>query len=158
MLAYLLLALAQTLGVLAIPFGAPGLWLQVAALGLYGWWTEFTTFGTVPLVLLFFVALAAELAELPLVGGRIPRSVRRRPGLAAVAGATAGAVLGEFFPLLGSMFGALAGALVGAFLGALAWGSQKQAGGNLIGLVLAISLKAAAAVGIAVFSLITLAR
>jgi hypothetical protein len=157
-LAYLLLALAQTLGVLAIPFGAPGLWLQVAALWLFGWWTEFGVVGPVPLIILLFVALAAELAELPLVGGRLPRAARRRPGLAAVGGAVVGAVIGEFVPLVGSLFGALAGAFVGAFLGVLGGGRPRQAGANVVGLVLAISLKTAASVVIAVFTLITLVR
>jgi hypothetical protein len=128
-LAYLLLAVAQILGLILIPFGLPGTWLQVAALIGFAWWTGFATVGIVPIVVVLLLALLAEIGELLLAGtvrpdlrrrpsrgvGRHPRRDRGRHGRCSR------------FPLLGSVFGAMIGAFVGAALFELFGGSALLA-------------------------------
>ena len=154
MVAYLLLGLAQVAGLLLTPFGAPGIWLQLGALGLFAWWSEFEPVGSIPLLVLVAIVLTAELAEAPLAGGRIERSLRRRAGGVGLAGAVAGAIAGVPFPLVGSLFGALLGALVGATIGGLSAPRPPRRGwATLGGQVLAMALRAAAGVGVALFAL-----
>ena len=153
MLAYLLLVLAQVIGLLMIPFGAPGVWLQIAALGAYGWWTEFAMFGPIPLFVLVIVAVAAELASLVLSSKSLDTQLRRRVGFTGLAGAGAGAAIGIPVPLLGSLFGALLGAFVGSILGTLGPRVERSGCGALGGLLVATSLKAAAGFAAAVFTL-----
>jgi hypothetical protein len=157
-LAYVLLAVAQAIGLLLIPFGVPGIWLQLAALGLFGWWTRFSEIGAIPIGILVTLALGAELVKLLAMRGRVDDRVRRRVGLGGLAGSGFGAVIGSPLPLLGSMFGTFIGALVGTVVGVISAGSTADSRGSLLGLVLAMTMKTAAGVVVAVFTLLILLR
>jgi uncharacterized protein len=163
-LAFLLLALAQVLGLLLIPFGLPGTWLQVAALIAFAWWTGFATVGLVPIVVVLLLALLAEIGEL-LLAGRYAKIYGggRRAAWGAVLGGMAGAIVGIPVPLLGSVFGAMIGAFVGAALfelfGGSAVRSATRAGwGALIGRLVSTAMKGGVGVAIAVFTLATAFR
>jgi hypothetical protein len=157
-LAYLLLGVAQAAGLALIPFGAPGLWVQLAALALFGWWTDFAVFGPVPLGILLVVALAAELIEAPLARGRMGAGARRRLGFGGLAGGAAGAGAGVFFPLLGSMFGALLGALAGSLLSSFRLRPPGIGRGAFGGQVVAMATRTAAGIVIAAFALLVSIR
>jgi hypothetical protein len=157
-LAYVLLAVAQTVGLLLILFGAPGLWLQLVALGLFGWWTGFIEFGPIPVLIMVTLALCAELVKLLAIRKQIDKGVRRRVALAGLAGGGAGAAMGSPLPLLGSMFGAFIGAFTGSIIGII---GARPAGENraaLGGLVIATTMRTAAGIVIAVFTLLVLLR
>jgi uncharacterized protein len=163
-LAYLLLAVAQVLGLILIPFGLPGTWLQVAALIGFAWWTEFATVGIIPIVVVLLLALFAEIGEL-LLAGRYARIYGggRPSAWGAILGGTVGAVVGVPIPLLGSIFGAMVGAFLGAVIfeviGGSALRSATRAGwGALIGRVVATAMKGGVGVAIAVFTLATALR
>ncbi len=163
-LAYLLLAVAQILGLILIPFGLPGTWLQVAALIGFGWYTGFATVGWVAIVVVLLLALFAEIGEL-LLAGRYAKIYGGGPHAAwgAILGGTVGAIVGVPIPLLGSIFGAMAGAFVGAVLleliGGSAIRSATRAGwGALIGRLVATAMKGGVGVAIAVFTLATAFR
>jgi uncharacterized protein len=162
--AYLLLALAQILGILLIPFGLPGTWLQVAALIGFAWWTEFATVGMIPIVVVLVLALLAEMGEL-LLAGRYAKVYGggRRAGWGAILGGAIGAVVGVPVPLLGSIFGAMIGAFVGAALLEIVGGSAVRAAtlagwGALVGRLVATAMKGGVGVAIAVFTLATALR
>jgi uncharacterized protein len=155
-LAYLLLGIAQLVGLLMIPFGGPGVWVQLAALGVFGWWTEFGIIGTAPLLVLLLVALTAELIEPPLAGGRIDRPVRRRLGGAGLIGSIVGASVGFPLPLLGSLFGAFVGAIVGTSFGVLGAKTPGSGCATIGAQVLAMATRTAAGVVVAVFTLVSL--
>ena len=158
MLAHLLLGVAQAIGLLMIPFGAPGVWLQLAALAAFGWWTDFAVVGPIPILILVILALAAELAALALSSKSLDAKLRRRVGLSGFAGGGAGAAIGIPVPLLGSMFGALVGALVGSTLGTLGARAERSGCGALGGLLVATSLKTAAGFAVAAFTFFMLLR
>lgn len=163
-MAYLLLALGQVAGLLLIPFGLPGLWVQVGALAAFAWFTEFATVG--PILVGIVVALAAltEVAEL-LLGGHYARRYGggRRAALGAIVGGVVGAVAGIPIPLLGSVFGAMLGSFVGAALFELTsrggTRSAVRAGwGALLGRVVATAMKGGVGVVVAVLALLTALR
>lgn len=166
---YALLALAQLAGLFLVPFGLPGTWIQVAALGIYGWSTGFATIGW-PSVL-FAIALAAvgEVIEFTL-GGRYARKYggSRRAGWGAILGGLAGALLGFPIPIVGSVIGAFVGAFAGAAIMQLTltkdWrnpelGSAVRVGwGAFIGRLVATAAKSAVAVAIAALALVSALR
>jgi uncharacterized protein len=156
--AYVLLGLGVATGLLAIPFGLPGLWLELVSLVTYGRWSKFAEIGPAPLVILAFIALTAELIEVVLLAPKMDEKARRRIGFAGLAGAGAGAALGVPFPLVGSIFGAYAGSILGAMLGSIRAKRERSGclsyGADLLG----ISTKVAAGVIIGVFTLLVLAR
>lgn len=158
MVAYLLLGVAQAVGLLLIPFGVPGLWLQLGSLALFAWWGGFSLIGIVALLVLSGIALSAELLQIPLVAGRIERRDRRWIGLAALAGAAAGAGLGLRYPLPGSILGGLAGAFLGSICGALGARAGRDGIGPFFALSLAMAAKVGAGIAIATFTLVTLYR
>lgn len=158
---YLLLVLAQVGGLLLIPFGLPGLWLQVAGLVGYAWLTGFATVGAVPIVTALVLATLAEVAEL-LLGGRYARRYGggRRAGWGAILGGLVGAVVGLPVPILGSVIGAFLGAFLGAAL--LEWTRGRGAApavragwGALLGRVVATALKTGVGVSIAALALLS---
>lgn len=163
-MAYLLLVLVQLAGLCLIVFGLPGLWVQVAALIGYAWYTGYATIGAVALAVVIGLAVLAELAELVL-GGRFARRYGggRRAAVGAVLGGMVGAVVGLPIPLLGSVFGAMLGSFSGAFLLEL---TRRQGTapalrvgwGALIGWITAISLKVGVGLVILVFTLLTALR
>lgn len=158
-MAYALLAVAQIIGLLLVPFGLPGLWLQLGGLVLYAWLTGFATVGMTALLIALGLATAAELLEFWL-GGRYARAYGggRRAGWGAIIGGIVGALLGVPIPLIGSLIGAFAGSFVGATLFALTArrgvAPALRAGwGALLGRAVATALKAGIAVAIATVSL-----
>jgi hypothetical protein len=156
-LAYVLLAVAQAVGIFLVPFGRLGVWIQLLAVVAFAWWTDFSRFGVVPVVILLTVGLTAEIAGAVLSAGTVSPDARKKLGFAGIGGAGLGAVGGISIPLLGSMFGALVGAAVGVLMGAVA--VRPAAGqGGIGGLVAATTLRAAASIAIASFTILTLLR
>lgn len=163
-MAYLLLAVAEVAGLILIPFGLPGLWVQVGALAVFGWATEFATVSAFALGVVLFLATLAEVAEFVLAG-RYARKYGggRRASLGAVLGGIAGALLGLPIPLLGSVFGAVIGAFVGALALELTSGrgaapALRAGWGALLGRLVATAMKGGVGVVIAVFTLLTALR
>jgi hypothetical protein len=156
--AYLLLGIGQAVGLVVTALGWPGLWVQLASLALFGWWSGFEVVAVIPLVLLVAMAVIAESFEAVLTGGRADRSRRRRSGITALAGGTAGAALGASFPLVGSLFGAVGGAFVGSLIGATASRARYPTFSALAGESIAMAVKTAAALVVAVFAILTLMR
>lgn len=163
-MAYLLLALAQVTGLLLIPFGLPGLWVQVLALTAYAWATGFVTVGFVPLALTLSLAGAGELAEW-LLGGHYARCYGGgRPAVwGAILGGTAGAFAGLPVPLLGSVLGAFLGSFAGAALFELLAGrgttpALRAGWGAFVGRLVATALKAGIGVSIAAIALLAALR
>lgn len=159
-MAYLLLALAQLIGILLIPFGLPGLWLQVGAVAVYAWYTHFATLGAVPILLALALALLAEIAEF-LLGGHYARRYGggRRAAWGAILGATAGAVVGLPIPVLGSVVGAFVGSFVGAALLEFTTGrggrpALRAGWGALLGRLVSTALKVAVGVAVAALALL----
>jgi uncharacterized protein YqgC (DUF456 family) len=159
-MAYALLALAQVAGLLMVPLGLPGTWLQVVAIGAYayamhwraGWWVFAIALG---------LAAVAEVIEF-VMGGRFARKYggSRRAAWGAILGGLVGAVVGIPIPIIGSVIGAFIGAFVGAaalemtrnpemrgalrvgwgaFLGRLAAAAMKSAVGVLIAAIALVS-------------------
>ena len=112
---FALLLAAQVAGLLVIPLGLPGLWVQVAALGAYAWATGFEHVGWPTLIVALLTAAAAEVLEL-VMGGRYTARYggSRRAAWGAILGGLIGAVVGVPILLIGSVIGAFIGAFVGA--------------------------------------------
>lgn len=157
MLGYVVLALSQALGLLLSPFGAVGVWLQLASLAVFGWWTGFSVVRSIPLLLLVTLALTAEVTYAAIGASRADTGLRRRVGFVALVGSGFGAILGVvLFPTLGSMFGALFGGLIGSLLGLV--GAQRIRGGGqpLGSLVVATTMRTTTGVAIATFTTLVL--
>ncbi|CAN5242067.1 hypothetical protein BH23GEM4_BH23GEM4_07060 [soil metagenome] len=158
---YAVLALTQLVGLLLIPFGLPGLWIQLAGLVGYAYLTGFTTVGLPPLLFALALATAAELLEFWL-GGHYARRYGggRRAGWGAILGGIVGAIAGLPVPVIGSILGAF----VGSFAGAALLEATRRRGvsptlragwGALLGRVAAAGLKAGIGVliaGVALFA------
>lgn len=158
--AYLLLAIAQVAGILLIPFGLPGLWLQIGSLALFAWWTGFATVGLLPVGVVIVLGLVAEWLEFAL-GGRYARRFGggKRAAWGAILGGVAGALIGVPLPIVGSIIGAFAGAFVGAALGELstgrgAHGALRAGWGALLGRLVATALKVGIGVAVAAVALL----
>jgi uncharacterized protein len=162
--AYLLLALAQIAGLLLIPFGLPGLWVQLGALALYAWWTDFATVGAFSFAVIFILAFLAEIAEALLAGSYAKRfGGSRRAGWGAIVGGVIGAVVGIPIPLLGSVFGGILGSFAGAVAFELVGGRRSKeavrAGwGAMVGRVVAMGVKGGVGIVIAVVALVAALR
>lgn len=159
-MAYALLALGQVLGLVMIPLGLPGTWLQVIAIGGFayatdwrlGWWI----FG-----IALLLAAAAEVVEF-IMGGRFARKYggSKRAAWGAILGGLVGAVVGTPVPVIGSVIGAF----VGAFLGAAALeltasselrGAVRVGWGAFLGRLAAAAMKSAVGVLIAAIALVS---
>ena len=160
-MAYALLAAAQVIGLLLIPFGLPGIWLQVAALAAFGYFTQFTTIGWVPIVAAVVLAVVAEVVEFVL-GGRFAKQYggSTRSAWGAIIGGIVGAVIGVPIFLVGSVIGAF----VGSFLGAVLFeytarrelqGSMRVGWGALIGRLVATAVKSGLGVAVAAVALLS---
>lgn len=159
---YLLLVLAQVAGLLLIPLGFPGLWLQVVALAGYGWWTGFAHIGWWPIMLVTVLAIFAEVLEFAMSGKFAARyGGSRRAAWGAILGGLIGAVVGVPIAIVGSVVGAFVGSFVGAVLFELShtwrspeWRPAMRVGwGALIGRLVATALKSGIGVAIAAISL-----
>lgn len=160
----LLLGAGQLLGLLLIPFGLPGLWLQVGGFVLYGWLTDFRTVGAVAIVVVVGLAIAAEIAEF-LLGGRYARRYGggRRAAWGAIIGGVIGAVIGLPLPIIGSVIGAFLGAFVGAALLEMTTGrgtgpALRAGWGAFVGRLVATALKAGIGVAVAAIALVAAIR
>lgn len=160
-MAYLLLAASQLVGLFLIPFGLPGLWLQVGALALFAWLTGFATVGAAAILWVLGLAFLAEVAEF-LLGGRYARRYGggRRAAWGAILGGIVGAVVGLPLPILGSVIGAFIGSFLGASLLELTTGrgatpALKAGWGAFLGRLVATGLKVGVGVSVAVVALLT---
>jgi len=156
-LAVVLLAAAQLMGLLLVPFGLPGLWLMAAAALVYhlvrGDDLPLGTVGGLALV-----ALVSEVLDLA-VTARYTRKYggSRRAAWGAVVGGIAGALVGVPVPLVGSVLGAFAGCFFGAWIAEATRGSRPEAvhrvaTGALLGRAVAVALKVAAGLAIMVWT------
>lgn len=163
MIAYLLLALAQLVGLVLIPFGLPGIWVQVLALVAYAFGTGWTTVGWVPVVVAVLLALAAEGIEWVL-GGRFARHYGggRRAMWGAVVGGVVGAFAGIPVPVLGSIIGSFLGSFAGAALMQMTEGGWRPAlrtgWGAFLGRLAAVAVKGWLGAAVAVVALLSALR
>lgn len=138
-------------GLVAIPFGLPGLWIMVGAVAI-GWLLGAVSAGL--LLVCLGLAAAAELGEWLLL-----RNVSMRFGGSPRAfwGAVAGGFLGLFVGFPVPIVGPLVTSIVGTFAGAAAvtYWESRQAGaagrvglGAVFGRALSVVLKAGAGVAI----------
>jgi len=165
---YVLLAAAQLLGLLLIPLGLPGLWVQVLALAAYAWFTDFTTVGWWAILFVALLAAAAEAVEF-MMGGRYAERYggSRRAAWGAILGGLVGAMIGVPIFLVGSVIGAFIGAFAGAALMELTvreegrpreWrGALRVGWGAFLGRLVATVLKCSVGVAVAAIALIVAA-
>jgi uncharacterized protein YqgC (DUF456 family) len=162
-MAYALLVLFQAAGLLLIPFGLPGTWLQVLGLVGYGFATDFRTVGALPVVIVVVLAVLGEVVEFVL-GGRYARKYggSKRAAWGAIVGGLVGAFVGVPVFLIGSVIGAFAGAFAGAALLEMTSKSDHRAAlrvgwGAFVGRLVATAAKSAIGVAIAAVALLSAA-
>lgn len=163
-MAYFLLLLAQVAGLLLIPFGLPGIWVQVGALAAFAAWTGFTVVGWVPIAVVVAIAAAAEVIEF-LLGGSFARKYGggRRAAWGAILGGIVGAILGVPVPIVGSVIGSFLGAFAGAVLLQLTTQqglrpALRTGWGAFLGRIAAMAVKGGLGVAVAVVALLTALR
>jgi hypothetical protein len=116
---YLSLALLQLVGLTLTLIGLPGLWLMVAAVGVYAWLTVWDRYIGWPAMLsVLLLALLAEVAEfLAGAAGSAKAGGTKRGMIGALTGGLIGAIaLTPFIPI--PVVGTIAGACIGSFAGA----------------------------------------
>lgn len=158
---YALLALSQVAGLLLIPFGLPGTWLQVLGMAGYAWATDFTRIGWPTLVIAVVLAIIGEVVEFTL-GAKYTRMYGGSPRAAwgAILGGLVGAFVGVPIFLVGSVIGAFIGAFVGAVVLEMTrgpeWRAAVRAGwGAFLGRLVATVAKSAVGVVIAALALVS---
>ena len=158
-MAYALLVLAQVAGLLLIPFGLPGTWLQVLAVAGYGFATDFRTLGWATITTVLVLAAVGEVVEFAL-GGRYARKYggSRRAAWGAILGGLVGAFIGVPVFLIGSVIGAFVGAFVGAAAMEMTRSPEVRAAlrvgwGAFVGRMVAVAAKSAIGVAIAAVAL-----
>jgi hypothetical protein len=156
-LAYVLLGLAQASGLALIASGRAGIWLQLAAVSAFGWSTDFAPVRAVQLFILIALGISAELLAITVGASRVDLRAQPRVGYGGLIGGGLGVAVGLNFPLLGSTLGALAGALAGTTLAAsMRRGTFRW---NVLGaMIIAMTVRLAAGIIIAIFTLLTLIR
>jgi uncharacterized protein YqgC (DUF456 family) len=160
-MAYGLLVLAQVAGLLLVPFGLPGTWLQVLGVVTYAFATDFRTIGATTIVMVLALAAVGEVIEFTL-GGRYARKYggSRRAAWGAILGGLVGAFIGVPVFLIGSVIGAFVGAFVGAAALELTRnpevrGALRVGWGAFVGRLVATAAKSAVAVAIAAVALLS---
>ena len=160
-MAYTFLVVAQVLGLLLIPFGLPGTWVQVLGLVGFAALTDFTIVGAVPIVAVLVLAVVGEVVEF-MLGGRYARKYggSRRSAWGAILGGLVGAFVGVPIFLVGSVVGAFVGAFAGAALLELTRAPDARAAlrvgwGAFVGRMVATAAKSAIGVAIAAVALLT---
>lgn len=158
-MAYALLVLSQAAGLLLIPFGLPGTWLQVLGLVGFAALTDFAVVGAVPIVAVLVLAVVGEVVEF-MLGGRYARKYggSTRAAWGAILGGLAGAFIGVPVFLIGSVIGAFLGAFAGAALMELTRSPDARAAlrvgwGAFVGRLVATAAKSAIGVVIAAIAL-----
>jgi uncharacterized protein YqgC (DUF456 family) len=147
-MAYGLLALSQLAGLILVPFGLPGTWVQVLGVVGYGFATDFRTVGWATITFVLVLAAVGEVVEFAL-GGRYARKYggSRRAAWGAILGGIVGAFVGVPIFLIGSVIGAFVGAFAGAAL-RVGWGA-------FVGRMVATAAKSAIGVAIAAVALLS---
>ncbi|HYJ79473.1 MAG TPA: DUF456 domain-containing protein [Longimicrobiaceae bacterium] len=160
-MAYALLALSQVAGILLVPFGLPGTWVQVLGLTAYAWLTHFEHVGWPTIAFVVVLAVVAEVIEF-MLGGRFAQKYggSRRAGWGAILGGLVGALFGLPIPIVGSVVGAFLGAFAGAALFEMTknpeWRPAMRVGwGAFLGRLAAVAVKSGIGVAIAVTSLLS---
>lgn len=160
-MAYALLVLAQVAGLMLVPFGLPGTWVQVLAVCAYAFATGFSTVGTATIVIVLALAAVGEVIEFAL-GGRYARKYggSRRAAWGAILGGLVGAFIGVPIFLVGSVIGAFVGAFAGAALLELTRnpevrGALRVGWGAFVGRLVATAAKSAIAVAIGAVALLS---
>jgi uncharacterized protein YqgC (DUF456 family) len=156
-----LLLVAEAAGLLMVPLGLPGTWLQVAALAAFAWASHWRV-GWWVFALALAIAAVSEVVEFVL-GGRFARKYggSRRAGWGAILGGLVGAFVGTPVPVIGSVIGAFVGAFAGAALLEMTKnpemrGALKVGWGAFLGRLAAVAMKSAAAVLILVATVLAL--
>jgi len=159
-MAYGLLALAQVAGLLMVPLGLPGTWLQVIAIGAFSYATHWRA-GWFIFAVAVALAAVAEVIEF-MMGGRFARKYggSRRAAWGAILGGLVGAFMGFPLPIIGSVIGAFIGAFVGAAVLEMTAGAEARAAlrvgwGAFVGRLAAVAMKSAVAVMIGVIALVS---
>jgi len=156
---YLCLIALGLLGLCITIMTLPGLWLMLAAAAGYAMLTHWQFIGPRTLLVLFVLALVAEVLETLSAGRAARRAGGSRRGM---WGALIGAIAGGLFltiPLLfvGTLIGVCIGTFIGAMIGELtggrdvgesAWIGASAAHGRLIGTLIKL------AIGCAMFAIL----
>lgn len=162
-MAYALLVVAQVVGLVVVPLGLPGLWLQVVALIGYAYATGFERVGWLAILSVVALAGIAEAVEFVL-GGRFTARFggSRRAVWGAILGGLVGAVVGVPILVIGSVIGAFIGSFVGAVVMELSatreWrGAMRVGWGALVGRLVATGVKGLFGVAIGILALLAAA-
>ena len=112
-----MLGLCFVVGLVLVPLGLPGLWVMVAGVAGFGWFTDFRTVGVATIAVVLGLALLGEIIEM-WVGFRLTKRYggSNRAGWGALIGGIVGAVVGVPVPIIGSVIGAFVGSFAGAML------------------------------------------
>jgi len=160
-MAYALLVLSQIGGLLLVPFGLPGTWVQVLGVAGYGFATDFQTVGWGTITIVLVLAAVGEVVEFTL-GGRYAKKYggSRRAAWGAILGGIVGAFVGVPVFLIGSVIGAFVGAFAGAALMELTRspeirGALRVGWGAFVGRMVATAAKSAIGVAIAAVALLS---
>jgi uncharacterized protein YqgC (DUF456 family) len=125
---YLLLLVCMAAGLWINILSLPGLWLMIAAAGIYAWLTDGNDVGWVGLLVLVVIALLAELMEF-IAGGAVAKKAggSKRAFIGAIVGGFLGAIFFTF-PLgpIGTIFGICLGTFIGAV--GVEWLVERRAG------------------------------
>lgn len=115
---YVLMLLMQVVGLFLNLLGVPGLWVMLAATGVYAFITEMAYIGWPGLIAMFILALAAEIVEFVAgAAGSKQAGGSKRSMLGAIVGALIGGIFGTgLLPVIGTLIGAILGAFVGAVI------------------------------------------
>ncbi len=111
------MGLCFVIGLVLVPLGLPGLWVMVAGVAGYGWFTDFRTIGVATIAVVLALAFLGEVIEM-WVGFRLTKRYggSNRAGWGALIGGLVGAVVGVPVPIIGSVIGAFVGSFAGAML------------------------------------------
>lgn len=157
-LAYLLLGVAQAFGLLLVAIGAPGVWVQLASIAGFAWWTGFQPISPIPILILATLALTADVVAASTGASRLDSEDRTKMGVMGILAGGAGAIVGLRFPLVGSLFGGLIGTLVGTAAGLIRLPPASRAIAGTFSLWIATSMRTATGIAVAVFTTLTLLR
>lgn len=122
---YVLLLILGVTGLALNILGLPGLWLMVGAAGLYALLTGFEHLGIWGFLVLFLLAVMAEILE-TVLGGVAAKKVggSKRGMVGAIVGGLIGGIAGTPLipiPIVGTIIGACIGSFIGAFGVELFW-------------------------------------
>ena len=116
---YILLLILCVIGLFINILGLPGLWLMVAAYGVYWWATASRGYvGPTSVIVIIVLALLAELVEFVAgAAGSKAAGGSKRGMIGAIVGGIVGGLVGTpILPIVGTIVGACLGSFVGAFV------------------------------------------